>query len=491
MELAFDTDQGRGMARKMLDTHAAINHLTNNAISLSEALIAAGWNAPSAGEFDTALHAWANAIRPILDRLADARRRLMAEIAEWEQTGQTFEGDPGTAGATTGPTVGPDGVRRDANGRPVDASGMIILDRNSNMSDLAAAIIQLNDNKTPVRIVQIGPNEYVVLIAGTDNYAGANNWTNAVSSGNGLPTNFSDEVKRLINLAGHSQGGLVALTLADDQSLVDRYHINSVTTFAASGNADYNPRVGQDKYHNYLTENDPMRGLEYDPYPSSQLHRILPTPGAFGDPTVHPTVIPAAGGAPLYGGHSTYPDSPVLKNTPLPFNISQPWPTNGSGAHSTPQFDNLTQAVVDASHGAPSSLIDVPVEGTKFAFNNFVVAPADHAIRSVIGYAPEPIRTAYDRGADWFENGLATGPSASQAAQHAASGVGEIVAAPFQGSWTALTDTASASRDLVQGDLGGAVSHLGDAAVHGATDAASGLGQGTLDAGQGVVDFLF
>ncbi len=494
MELSFDTDQGRAMLNKLLASHSQITRMVVSMQRTSESLIVSKWQAPAATQFNTTVAAWTADMQPTLDKLREARRRLEAEIREWEQTGQGFDV------AAAAPA---NSIQTNADGRPVDANGMVLLDNTSNMSDLAAAVIQLNANNTPVRIVQTGENTYAVLIAGTDNFEGGNNWVNALNAGSGIPSTYMNEVKGLIqklpegatiNLAGHSQGGLVALLLADDQGLNDRYRINSVTTFAASGNTQANSRVGE--YHSFLTANDPMRGLEANPHgnwPGG--NRILPTlPGAFGDPTVRPTIIPVAGGAPLIGGHSAYPDSPALKGLPLPFAIEQPWPTDGSGAYRATNEDNLTRSVRDLNSDSlfrrAEGRINMPVEGAKFGVNNLVLAPVDHALDSVFSHTPDPVRNTYDRGSDWLLNHVATGPTFTEAVGHTAGGAAEIVTAPVQGAWDVVSSVPNAGNDLIHGRFGDAAGELKDGVVDGVTNATSGLWEGAQDLGGGLLDTI-
>lgn len=126
----------------------------------------------------------------------------------------------------------------------------------------------LNDQKAQVGIVQTGPNEYLVLLKGTE-WKGEHDWPSAIHQGLGLSGDYERHVREIIaknipagatiNFAGHSQGGMVANSLADNQDFLDRYHVTTVTTFGAATNARANPDV---QYRRYVNGADPVPRLD-------------------------------------------------------------------------------------------------------------------------------------------------------------------------------------------------------------------------------------
>jgi len=209
-----------------------------------------------------------------------------------------------------------------------------------------------NGHDQPIRIVQVGRNDYAIFIAGTDaddHNVGKNDWFANLHTGEGNPSKYSDQVKKYIeaslrdganiHFVGHSQGGYVANLLANDSELANNFSISSVTTFASAGVVPYNSQIGVENYHNYITENDPIRRhqefvnwptiFEFIFFPRLSLYRIrhrLSLSG-FGTSLVAPEVIPsnlgASGSDPSSWahGHTTYYTSPELANKSLPFDI--------------------------------------------------------------------------------------------------------------------------------------------------------------------------
>jgi hypothetical protein len=95
MELSFDTDQGRAMARKMLISHDLIERMVREAERACDALTHSGWQAPSSKQFRDLLRGWVQLLKPTLKELRTARARLEKEIKEWEETGNKLEGEEG------------------------------------------------------------------------------------------------------------------------------------------------------------------------------------------------------------------------------------------------------------------------------------------------------------------------------------------------------------------------------------------------------------
>jgi hypothetical protein len=109
------------------------------------------------------------------------------------------------------------------------------------------------DQLHPVSIYQIGPDEYVIAIKGTDlNPPGSNDPDSALteysnydpdSPHSGGKSRYRADVERIIrnelplgsklNLVGHSLGGMVVDQLAQDPAFLTQYQVATVTTFGS------------------------------------------------------------------------------------------------------------------------------------------------------------------------------------------------------------------------------------------------------------------
>lgn len=95
MELSFDTDQGRSMARQMTESHDRIESAVKEAERACDGLMHAGWQSPASKQFQDLLRGWVKVLKPTLKELKEARKRLEREIKEWEHTGEKLEGEEG------------------------------------------------------------------------------------------------------------------------------------------------------------------------------------------------------------------------------------------------------------------------------------------------------------------------------------------------------------------------------------------------------------
>jgi pimeloyl-ACP methyl ester carboxylesterase len=128
------------------------------------------------------------------------------------------------------------------------------------MQDLASRVASLykkdqNGNYTPIRVVKIGDNEYLVMLAGTVGGPKSNNWFSAIMSGAGLPSDYQAQIKSIllalpagamVHIAGHSQGGIMGNNLAADREIQKHVQVKSVTTFGSPVSAE--PQNGVDYF---------------------------------------------------------------------------------------------------------------------------------------------------------------------------------------------------------------------------------------------------
>lgn len=397
-------------------------------------------------------------VLPAVQRLANALSgaqattryiRQVLQAAE-EEAARPFRSDGASASAA---------AAADSQGSPLPLGGPpfgdynnlariapLVLGPGATYQDLAAMIEQMyriNDHRNgekygvdePVKIVRIGENQYLVAIIGTDaggdGHTGPNDWLANLSSGRGVPSRFQLEAQRLIeqhippgatiHLAGHSQGGHVAMNLAGTQDLVDRYQIGSVNTMGSSGSVPINPRVGAANYHNFLLADDPIRatefGLQRVPFTNVYLPQV-PTAGFFnplgltglgGSPSIDPQVILET------GGHGGYVDSAYLAGRPLPFAIDR-WDVVGSfQAHG---YDNYRLAWNDInagwSHGDWSRMAWGSLDFTTHLAATSTVAVAQNTTNAMTQFLPRDWQVAIDRQFDHLGRRVTDAPLPSR-----------------------------------------------------------------------------
>jgi pimeloyl-ACP methyl ester carboxylesterase len=376
------------------------------------------------------------------------------------------------------------------------------LDLESSMADLHREIDELYGTdpeapEKPIKIVQIGPGEYLVLIAGTDNdgIPGSNDWPSNLRTGQGIPSAYMLQVRMAmeksippgakVHLAGHSQGGNVAMMLADTQSLVDEYSIQSITTFGSPPNVPINPRLGQVRYHNFAIKTDPV------PYSTSPTalntigglllpHDPLMSMSLFSAdiaPRFENTVIPETPG--FLEAHNSYKDSPFLQQQTLPFHVRE-WQVVGE--FDSGPLDTLRQATDDLIArdrtvpqrviGFGDTWIDVHKMSAMITFKNIVTRATYDA--------PVPLRTAVDRGLDWMSLRVATGPRPSEAVETTIRGVIDASSTSIEGQLQILAGTATGTGEIIKGQI------LGD--LRTLEGLAEGLKQSSEEVSEGVSD---
>ncbi|HNT75746.1 MAG TPA: WXG100 family type VII secretion target [Anaerolineae bacterium] len=198
-----------------------------------------------------------------------------------------------------------------------------------NMQELAQRIMDLPEDR-PIEIIEIAPGEYLVLFRGTASTQDVpHNWGAAALSGMGLPGDYELQARDLIlatvpagsvlHFAGHSQGGIVAANLADNQDFVDQYSLKNVIMFGAPQSSVKNPDVD---YYRYAALGDPTPALSRFALVTGDLSAMIFTAG-----------VAALSQTLTYSGeydpydiriaHASYGGAPELAATPLPFTITQ------------------------------------------------------------------------------------------------------------------------------------------------------------------------
>ena len=419
------------------------------------ALQAGGWEGRGAAAFFGEMD---RSVLPSMQRLAAALyqsqtvTRQISQLmrAAEEEASRPFRGDgaPAPAPAAAGSQQG----TAQAGGPPFgDYDNLpwippLVLGPGATYRDLAAMIEQMyriNDFRNgekygvdePVKIVRIGENQYLVAIIGTDAgsdvHTGPNDWLANLSSGRGVPSRFQLEAQRLIeqhipsgatiHLAGHSQGGHVAMNLAGTQDLVDRYQIGSVNTMGSSGSVPINPRVGAANYHNFLLADDPIRAIEFGaqriPFtnvylpqiPATGFYNPLGLPGLGGSPSIDPQVILET------GGHGGYVDSAYLAGQPLPFAIDR-WDVVGS--FQAQSYDNYRLAWNDINTGWSQAdwgrMAWGGLDFTTHLAATSTVAFAQNTTNAMTQFLPTDWDVAIDRQFDRLGRTVAEAPAPSR-----------------------------------------------------------------------------
>lgn len=217
-----------------------------------------------------------------------------------------------------------------------------------NMQELAARI--MDKSPSPICVYQIGPNEYLVTIQGTDplNPNASHNWGSAIESALGAETGYEREVKKIllnlpegatVHLAGHSQGGIIAQNIAPDKELIGKVNIQSITTF---GSPYSTPKVAGITYQRFAAQGDLVPYLEgRDGVAAAAAARLLgPFAGAglalldrYPQTSISGNINPLT-------AHGIYSTSNDLKNYALPFTVKtwseSPIATSNGGAPNSP-----------------------------------------------------------------------------------------------------------------------------------------------------------
>jgi len=302
-----------------------------------------------------------------------AAERVLVEIVSIirqadEETAGYFKGLGGAviAGAEAGAQAGSTSV---SGGTPP-----------GNMQELADLVM---NGPSPICVYQVGPNEYLVTIKGTDplNPNASPNWGSAIETGLGLPTEYQNKVKEAllslpeganVHMAGYSQGGIVAQNLAGDGGL--NLNIKSITTFGSPYSA---PQVSGIDYQRFAAHGDPVPYLEGRDAKVAAAATLLLSPfvGAkvAGNALLdrYPQTAISGDINPL-AAHGIYSNSDDLKGYSTPFNAtswnSTPIITSNGGSPNSP-LAIINQYVGNAAVTSFNGVIDAGKTAGQFTGN--------------------------------------------------------------------------------------------------------------------------
>ncbi len=294
-----------------------------------------------------------------------------------------------------------------------------------NMQDLYKQVKEVDDN-TPIKIIRIGDGEYLILLEGTQMGQGGHNWGSAIQAGLGMSSTYERQVREYIekhvpkgaeiHFAGHSQGGIVANSIADNQGFIDRYGITSVTTFGSPTNAHQNQDQGID-YYTYAAEGDIVPMLDRDVL-SLQSLGIFSMLGAGYLSSKSQTNVSGGnfknsdGNFDPFAPHGYYSNAPELLGEKVPFGEITEW--HEVGSYKVEALDGMSYAwqnlESDNWFNKASGGIDLVFESGK----NLTLASVDVGIETISGAFPEPIRDGIDRYTDYAYDYIAELPTPTQ-----------------------------------------------------------------------------
>ena len=351
------------------------------------------WQSPNRERYVRDMEQLRKQVQAVAQQGLDLSRSVQQEANEWEEVASSF-GAVG-AGAVAGAGTGM-GIAQSPTDQPP-----------KNMRLLAELVMEGSD---PIRIYQIGPNEYLVLIQGTSNDPNASqNGGSAVATGLGLSSDYQEQVRlallslpigAVVHMAGHSQGGIVAQNLAGDKSVQDRLNVKSVTTFGSPYSAS---EVDGVTYSRYATEGDVVPYLEgRDARDVTIVLLLAPFIGAVSvagalSNRYSQTTIPGNFSDGTFGPHFEYNKSPALEKIAggdMPFSITawngQPTVYDPGTAHSGAAvfYKNLasgvdtvaktTQSAASAVGNAAQSAVSAVAEAA-----HSVAGAADNTVKEV------------------------------------------------------------------------------------------------------------
>lgn len=264
----------------------------------------------------------------------------------------------------------------------------------------------------PITIYKTASGEYLILLEGTGGRDIYHDWAGAIESGLGLPGDYERHVMDFINdtlpagatlhFAGHSQGGIVANNLADNQDFVDRFNVATVTTFGAPASARPNSDVVYTRYRNAT---DPVAMFDHE--------LVLPF-------TRHKAVfeymdqIPLDSGAEFVGAHGMSEYVKGLENAGV---IGLP-PGLTSGnltefASSDASRDSTVIEHILSSEFIPPflGLVDVVGDTTR----GYVMYRLNSKVDLIVEFLPESIADEIDRYRDRLNHFVMSLPNATQA----------------------------------------------------------------------------
>jgi uncharacterized protein YukE len=400
--LHMQTEQVLAVARQLADTaqeiEAQIGHLRQRVSAIP-------WEGPGHDDYIARMNQLASQIQRKAQEGVGLSNRVNHEVEEW------LEADAGFA----------DGYRAASGRVSFNQSTKEETEKNykippTDVQDLAA--YTMDGDGPPIRIIKVGENEYLVVLRGTEGGQGGHNWGSAVLTGLGLPGDYQRQVERAImenvppgakiNFSGHSQGGIVANNLADDQDILNRYSIGDVYTFGSPSSG-----MNGNNYHRFAAQGDPVPFLDR--------HAILPAlyAGVVGSMLNGPLLgsvrgfdklmttaaasagqqTAIAGTGDHFSSHGVYSTSPELENMPLSY---KQWNTSWNTAHDgqyqfgTVAESSLSLVEADLTSNDPLKIIKGAFRAPGEFGKTLIVGVTNNTVTPFTDILPKPLRNPVD-----------------------------------------------------------------------------------------------
>lgn len=275
----------------------------------------------------------------------------------------------------------------------------------TNAAELYKRIEDVPDD-TPIQIINLGNNQYMILIKGTNGWYGHSNiWPTNVYSGLGYNSVYSDRVKAMIeqtipqgppppilHFAGHSQGGHVAQLVANEYAASGLYAVGSMFSFGAYFVAP--PHANIKNAQAFLFVNDPLNVID------NQYDQVIGRETILFDGT---QVNPIA-------AHGDYENSQTLKDIKITYDESvntSPEVYNFTAPDEPPIVDAITDVVTWAGDsvqtttetiGDLSSEIANSVSDDYHYISNQIVTDGQHIGNALQDFGGMVTSTADDLG---------------------------------------------------------------------------------------------
>jgi len=311
------------------------------------------WQGGKSGRCAAALEQMGEVLQAQVIDLQRLVKQVWSEVDQWEDEDASFGFTLASLGSFVSMGLGITNSAKD--------------EKHGTMMDLAGLVSSLykkdeNGDHTPIRIIEIGKNEFLILLTGTVGGLTANNWNSAMMSGLGLPSDYQKQIKSIIlkdlpdgatvHFAGHSQGGIMANNLSADKDIGNHVNVKSVSTFGAPVSAEpQDGELGEAKieYRRFAAEGDivPLLSKEaainiLSRTPANVVADVVLGHGLVDDPALKQRIILGSSGD-FKEDHHIYASSDVLNSESLPFEISQ-WE---EGTYYKPENAKASLPVID------------------------------------------------------------------------------------------------------------------------------------------------
>ncbi len=135
-------------------------------------------------------------------------------------------------------------------------------------SNLADLFVEIEEASSDITIIQLNDDEYLILVQGTESWTqGSDTWVNALFSGVGLESDYTEKIRQAIadagiprgatlNFAGFSQGGHAIQIVANEYAANKKYEIRNLIGFGTYFVDAPHQRIEHAQIYNFI--HDPL-----------------------------------------------------------------------------------------------------------------------------------------------------------------------------------------------------------------------------------------